>query len=74
MVYLHTKNTSFGKILEGPWIFIAIWYILLPFWYKLWPFVTFYGKIVYFMAIWCTLWPFGVFYGDLVIFQPFSLC
>jgi hypothetical protein len=34
-------------------------------WAFLWPFSTFYGHLVHFMAIWYILWPFGTFYGHL---------
>jgi hypothetical protein len=66
MVYLHTKNPTYGKFMKAlEWnilvYFMAIWYILLLY-------GIFLGNLVYFNVVWYILWPVGIFYGHFGIF------
>jgi hypothetical protein len=68
MVCVQTKNTNFGKNLEGLGIENVVIHILLPF-------GIFYGHFVYFTAFWSSFWSFGIFFsfgmfGPRKIWQP----
>jgi hypothetical protein len=62
MVYLHTKNLVLGYILED--LGIEIVCIFCDHFEFLRSFVTFYGRLVYFVVIWYILSCFAMLYRE----------